>query len=435
MPKIDRLLALLVLLAFGASLGSTLWTAETDVTTLETAAVGFLPAAIAAPIDVAFEDTLHAGETLSELLSRADLAGEEARALLDELQVHQDPRRMRPGSVVAFRRSLEDGAVRRMELRIDADRTLNVLREGDGWAGQIAEVPVRADTVVLTGVVEHSLYGSLLSGDAGGIPIDERERLVDILADRIFAWQVDFSRDLRSGDRFRILYERLARPDGTARSGRVLSVQFSINDRDYEAYAFTAGEGVEDYFDRDGESLRRAFLRAPLQYRRISSAFSRSRFHPILKIRRPHNGIDYAANSGTPIQAVGDGVVRRANGGGDYGNVVEISHTRGYSTRYAHLRSFATGIRPGVRVKQGDVIGYVGQTGLATAPHLHYEFHSDGRAVDPNTIRDITGDPVPRSYLDQFLEVMQHHVASLDRASTGILLADGIGRSESRAGD
>jgi murein DD-endopeptidase MepM/ murein hydrolase activator NlpD len=254
-----------------------------------------------------------------------------------------------------------------------------------------------------------------------------------MIADRIFAWQIDFSRDLRTGDEFRILYERLVRPDGTARSGRVLSAQFNVNSRDYEAYAFVPGNSSEDYFDRAGESLRRAFLRAPLQYRRISSAFSTSRFHPVLGVNRPHHGIDYAATTGTPVRATADGTIRRAGWDNGYGNVIDISHTRGYQTRYAHLQRFASGIRPGGRVQQGDVIGYVGMTGLATGPHLHYEFHSNGRPIDPNTIRDITGDPVPRSYLEQFLQVVQSHVSALDLWSPRVLLADRAPGGDSRA--
>lgn len=419
-----RLMAFLLLLVFGASLASIAW--ETGGMRQSTVVAGLLPAAIANPADELFEDTLQAGETLSQLLARVHLAEGEAHALLRQLQEHQDPRRMKPGSVISFRRSVGSGTVRKMELHLDADRTLNLLRENDGWAGVVEEVPVRVDTVVLTGVVESSLYRALLSDETAGIPAAERERLVDMLADRIFAWQIDFSRDLRTGDPFRILYERHVRPDGSARTGKVLGVQFNINRRDYEAYAFTFDDGSEDYFDRSGESLRRAFLRAPLQYRRISSAFSRSRFHPILQVNRPHHGIDYAAASGTPIYAVGDGTIRRAGNGGGYGNVVDIAHTRGYASRYAHLRGFAPGIRAGVRVKQGDVIGYVGATGLATAPHLHYEFHSDGRPIDPNSIRDITGDPVPQRYTSRFLEAVQEHVAALDARSSHILLADGV---------
>jgi murein DD-endopeptidase MepM/ murein hydrolase activator NlpD len=436
-PKPYRLLTLGVFAAFGIAAGGALLTTEPLPTRGEVALAppSLLAAAVAHPVEIGYQDTLRAGETLSQLLQRAELAEDEARALLAGLVEHQDPRRLRPGSVISYRRGYADGAVRGLELKLDADRTLNLQRAEGAWTGSVEEVPVTADTVVLTGTVQSSLYAALVSSEGSGIPAEERERVADLLADRVFAWQIDFSRDLRTGDRFRVLYERMARPDGSAREGRVIAAQFSVNNRDYEAYAFRAPSGVEGYYDREGESLRRAFLRAPLQFRRISSAFSRSRFHPVLKTNRPHHGIDYAASSGTPVLAVGDAVVRRAGWAGGYGNLVELGHTRGYSTRYAHLQRFASGIRPGVRVKQGDVIGYVGSTGMSTAPHLHYEFHTNGRPVDPNSIRSITGDPVERRFRDEYLGFVARQMAALDRASDHVLLADAAATPANRADD
>lgn len=384
---------------------------------------GALPALYAAPAELSRADTLHRGETLSQLLQRAELDAAEARALLAELAAHQDPRTLRPGAVLRFRRSAETGSVRGLEMRLDADRTLAVRREGDGWSSAVEEVEVRADTAVLSGEVSSSLYGALMAG-GDDLPRREREWVADMLADRIFAWKVDFSRDLRRGDRFRILYERMVRPDGTARTARVLAVQFRIAGRDYEAYAFPDYEGNERWFDRGGESLKGGFLRAPLEFRRISSAFSRSRFHPVLKRSRPHYGIDYAAGRGTPIRAVGDGVVVRAGGAGGYGNLVEIRHSRGYSTRYAHMQRFASGIRSGARVVQGQVIGYVGSSGLATGPHLHYEFRENGRPVDPNSARNLKGDPVPSSRRGEFDAERERLRALLDRTTEPVLLAD-----------
>lgn len=425
-----RLLTLGVFAAFGLALAAVFLSEPGGSVTAS--APSLLPAAHAAPVDETFEDTLHAGETLSELLARAELAEDDARAVLAELVNHQDPRRLRPGAVISWRRSIADGTVRAAALRLDADRTLNIQRAADGWNGRVDEVPVVADTAVLSGRVESSLYAALLGGEGNGVPAEERERIADLLADRIFAWQIDFSRDLRQGDEFRILYERMVRPDGTARTGRVVAVEFSINNRDYQAFAFELADGSTDYFDAEGESLRRAFLRAPLQFRRISSAFSTSRFHPVLRRRRAHHGIDYAANSGTPVYSVGDGVIRKASWGGGYGNVVEVRHMRGYSTRYAHLRGFARGITPGVRVKQGEVIGYVGSTGLSTGPHLHYEFHENGRPINPNNIRDISGDPVPEAQIAAFRASMVEQVAALDRAAPQVLLAARGGDDASR---
>ncbi|MBW3627654.1 MAG: peptidoglycan DD-metalloendopeptidase family protein [Gemmatimonadetes bacterium] len=422
MRTTQRILSLGVFAAFGVAIAGSF--VELQVSPDAVPLPALLPAAHANPAEVGFQDTLRSGETISELLSRAELASSEADALLAELNEFQDPRRLRPGSVISYRKSFETGDVRGMELRIDADRTLNMHRAGSDWAGAIEEVPVKTDSAVLTGTVRSSLYAALIAGDGDGVPASEREGIADLLADRIFAWQVDFSRDLRPGDEFRILYERTVRPDGTARAGRVLGVQFNLNGRDHEAYLYRSADGSEDYYGRDGESLRRAFLRAPLEFRRISSAFARSRFHPVLKKNRPHLGIDYAASAGTPVRAVGDGVVRRANFSDSYGNVVEIGHSRGYASRYAHLRAFASGIRPGTRIRQGDLIGYVGSTGMSTAPHLHYEFHASGKAVDPNTIKSITGEPVPSRYRGDFRARIASQLRALDRASSPVLLAD-----------
>lgn len=374
-----------------------------------------LPTALANPAEVAFEDTLRRGETLSDLLRRSDLAEGEASLLLQTLMEHQDPRRLREGAVLSYRKSFSSGELRGAAMNLDSDRMVSVRRDGEALEAAIEEVPVRTDTTVLTGSVKSSLYAALLGADESDVPASERQWIVDVLADRIFAWQIDFSRDLRPGDEFRILYERMVRPDGTARTSRVLSVQFDLSGTTREAYLFSAPDGTEDYFDREGESLRRAFLRAPLEFRRITSAFSKSRFHPVLRRSRPHHGIDYAASTGTPIRAVGDGVVAKAGWGGGYGQVVEIRHSRGYGSRYAHLSRYGAGIRAGARVKQGDVIGYVGSTGLATGPHLHYEFHSNGRPVDPNTIRSITGDPVPSRYRARFRGVVGTQIAALER--------------------
>jgi murein DD-endopeptidase MepM/ murein hydrolase activator NlpD len=291
-----RIVAALVLCAVGGSIGVSragMRRADAPVPP-----PSLLAAAYAAPLEVAHADTLKSGETLSQLMERTALDLESARALLAELTRVQDPRKIRPGLVVEYRTAVRDGAVRKMATRLDADRSLAFTRGEAGWTAEVREVPVRADTAVLTGRVRLSLYQAMMEAE-GDIPADERGRVVDLLADRIFAWKIDFSRDLKPDDSFRILYERMVRPDGTARSGKILAVELDLGGRRHDAFLFTA-DGTDDYFDRDGESLRRAFLRAPLEFRRISSSYSTGRFHPVLRRVRPHNGIDYAASSGTP---------------------------------------------------------------------------------------------------------------------------------------
>jgi murein DD-endopeptidase MepM/ murein hydrolase activator NlpD len=417
------MLSLGVLGVFGLALGSQFVLHRQKNDEPPPAPPPLLPAAHAAPVEEVHRAELRKGETVSELLERMRLDGEQAQALLASLTGAHDPRTLRPGMAVEWRTSTRTGGLRRMTMRLDADRTLRV----DGRTGKlksaVEEVEVHADTAVLAGTVERSLYQAVLDGK-GDVPRAERERVVDLLADRIFAYKIDFSRDLKPGDGYRILTERMVRPDGTARSSRILAAQFDVGGRRHEAYLFDTGDGQE-YFGPGGESLKRAFLRAPLEFRRISSVFTTGRFHPILRRMRAHHGIDYAAAPGTPVRAVGDAVVRKASWGGGYGNVVELGHRGGYASRYAHLRGFARGIRPGARVVAGQVIGYVGSTGLSTGPHLHYEFHMAGRPVNPASVKHLVSEPVPSGARGRFRALVEARIAAMDRAAGPMLAARG----------
>ncbi|MDQ3557477.1 MAG: hypothetical protein M3409_11995, partial [Gemmatimonadota bacterium] len=308
MAKPFRWLSLGVLACLGVAVGS--HRARTGLPTAGPTAPLVLSAAYAAPAEAAWADTLHRGETISQLLDRSHLQGAEAAALLQALENFQNLRSLRPGAVIRYRTSATSGSVRGMEFQGDPDRMLTLRRSGGEWESLVEEVPVRADTAVLVGTVRSSLYDALLSG-RGDVPRAERQQVADALAERIFPWKIDFARDLREGDEYRVVLERAVRPDGTARSSRVLAVWLNLNGQEHDAFLFRSPDGVEDYYAGDGESLRRAFLRAPLEFRRISSAFSTSRFHPVLKRARAHHGIDYAAAAGTPVRAVGDGVVVR----------------------------------------------------------------------------------------------------------------------------
>jgi murein DD-endopeptidase MepM/ murein hydrolase activator NlpD len=418
-----RFFALGLLVAFGAAVGGHVL-APSDTADEPPPPPTLLTPAFANPAELAATDTLRRGETLTQLLARVELAESESERILREIRRHRDPRQLRPGALLSYRKSYTTGDVRGLELTLDPDNVLVARRDGDQLAVDVEPVPVRTDTVVLSGVVRSTLRQALARDAESDVPASERERVVDLLADRIFPWQVDFARDLKRGDEIRVLYERVVRPDGSARSSRILAVQLDAKGRTHEAYLFRTPDGKEDYYSRDGGSLRRAFLRAPLEFRRISSAFSQSRFHPILGVNRPHHGVDYAAAEGTPVRAVGEGVVTRADWNNGYGNVVEIRHSRGYSSRYAHLRGFAKGIRPGTRVRQGELIGYVGSTGLATGPHLHFEFHANGRPVDPNSLRALAGDPVPTRHRGLFQSRVSLKLGYLDRWMDSLQLAD-----------
>ena len=256
----------------------------------------------------------------------------------------------------------------------------------------------------------------------------QRQRLAWDLAD-IYAWQVDFTRDIQSGDKFRVVLDRLISEDGEVRFGRVLASDLTMSGKNLTAFRFERG-GRSTFYDDDGKSLRRAFLRAPVQFRRISSTFARARRHPVLGITRRHQGTDYAASPGTPVMAAGDGVVLRAGRAGGYGNLIELRHRNGITTRYGHLRGFARGIRGGVRVSQGQTIGYVGSTGLASGPHLHYEFRVNGVARDSRRVELGNGAPVPDAERDAFERERDRLKALLDGPPSGAIASSATDTGE-----
>jgi len=252
----------------------------------------------------------------------------------------------------------------------------------------------KVDTVQnsMAGVIEYSLYNTMMEQEVSPL-------LVNKLAD-VFAWQIDFFR-IQQGDRFKIVYEEMKVEDKTVGIGKVVAAYFEHYEMPYYAFFYDQGSGI-DYFDEEGNSLRKAFLKAPLNYSRISSKFSHSRLHPVLKIRRPHHGVDYAAPTGTPVLSVGDGtVIKRAYSGGA-GNMVKIKHNSVYTTAYLHLSKYAKGVTVGSRVKQGEVIGYVGSTGLSTGPHLDFRFYKNGSAVNPLTVEPPPSEPIKEEYLEVY---------------------------------
>ena len=307
-----------------------------------------------------------------------------------------------------------DSAPNEVVLQLAIDRLVRLRRTATGWAGAEERIPWKTDTIVVAGVIKSSLYEATRAGAADMLPGGARTELAWKIAD-IFEYRVDMSRDLRAGDAFRAMVERETSPSGTVRLGNVLATSFSLSGQKLDAVRY--GEGRGNYYDADGKSLRAAFLRAPLEFRRISSVYG-FRTHPILRIRKKHTGTDYAANSGTPVRAIGDGVVIRAGWGNGYGNVLEIRHRNGYVTRHAHLRGFAKGVRAGTRVGIGQTVAYVGSTGLSTAPHLHFEVLVGGVQRNPSEAIKAAikgGDPVPSKERRAFEMLRDQMLASLDR--------------------
>lgn len=372
---------------------------------LETAAVSTPP-----PREIV-DDTLGRGETLAQLMADRGLLPSQIHEFTQLVGAYRKPRSLRPG--VLLRLSGAPGASPdQVELQLNADSILHFTASDSAWAARLEVVPFVVDTVRLSGVIESSLWLAKLGGDVDRLPPGGFEELVYDLAD-VYAWKVDFTRDVRAGDGFRVAYERKVRPDGSVRSRRFLAVELRNQGRALLAIPYPRPGGRVAYFDAEGRSLRGAFLRYPVPYR-ITSGFTRNRFHPVLKRNRPHQGIDYGAPHGTRVQATASGTVARAGVWGGYGKMVEIRHRNGIRTRYAHLSAIAPGARPGKRVEQGQWIGRVGATGLASGTHLHYEFLQGGFHRNPLKVHLPAEPSLEKEALGDFHQVRDGAVALLD---------------------
>lgn len=387
---------LLVLAVVGVGLVAISWTAT------DAGAPRELPVAVPVVVTTAFRyDSDHLGrnETLSELLDRHNVRGAELLQLLDAARARGlNPRRLHTDRLFEFRYPLPADKPDHVGVRLDDTRYLSLRRAPTGlWRGEAREIRWTIRVERAAGAVPDG--GSLDAAIHRAIPdsvmpFRERQNLTWDLAEGVYAWIIDFHRDLRPGDRFQILYERLISDEGEVRYGRLLAANVETGGEDNTAYVLGGESGQNLYYNADGRSLHRAFLQAPVSYRHLSSRFG-SRYHPILQRWRAHLGYDFAADFGTPIRATADGTVIYASRRGGYGLMVAIRHPKAIETRYAHMSRIASGIRRGVRVSQGDVIGFVGKSGLATGPHVHYEFLKNGRQVDYRHIDLGDGEPVP----------------------------------------
>jgi murein DD-endopeptidase MepM/ murein hydrolase activator NlpD len=363
-------------------------------------------------------DTLRRGETIGDLFLRQGLLSLDVSRLVREVGL--DPRRLRAGLVFNFRRPVGESEPTEVVVRTGAEERLRMERSDADWALAREAITWRRDTVQVSGDIASSLYDALDQNVADEtLGAGERIKLAWDIAD-VYAWNVDFTRDIQPGDHFSVVLEKRVSEEGEVRYGRVLAAELQMSGKPLTAIRFDH-EGQTGFYDAEGKSLRRAFLRAPVEFRRISSSFSRARFHPILKVYRRHAGIDYSASAGTPVMAAGEGTVVRAGWSGGYGNLIEIRHRNGITTRYGHLRGIARGVRSGARVNQGDVIGYVGSTGLSTAPHLHYEFLVNGVQRDPRRVQMNAGPPIEAALLPAFEQVRDRYALMLTRSSPAAL--------------
>lgn len=347
------------------------------------------------------------GDTVSGLLG----------AYLTAQQIHdlsQQSRKVFPLSRLCagqpYELSLLGGDFESFTYDIDREEQLVIRAAGDGFELSRVAIPYEVKVDLVKGTISSSLFEAVAE-------IGESPDLALALSE-IFAWDVDFILDIREGDSFQALVERRFRDGESAGYGAILAAEFVSQGQAYRAIRFQDGDHPPAYYDPDGKSLRKAFLRAPLSFTRISSGFSRRRFHPITKTWKAHPAIDYAAPTGTPIKTVGDGtVVERGYTSGN-GNYIKIRHNSTYETLYLHMSRFARGVKRGSRVSQGQVIGYVGATGLATGPHLCFRMYRNGTPVNPLKVKAVAADPVSRDHLAEFEAVATRRLAPLDGEGT-----------------
>jgi len=396
MIQIPRLSPPLVLLGLAGALGLVLLVGH-EVSS-RPPEVGPLEPVVAAPAERLEVVHLQAGQTFGEVLQRASVGWSDQNSLLLAFREQANPRRMRDGTRITLRWYPERDDLRGIDVTLGKDETVRLLRDEAGWMSDMVRTPVWVDTLYISGTVKSSLWFAVTDHPAlAELPQGNRAEVV-IWMDEVFQWQVDFSRQVREGDSYRLAFEREVRPDGSMRSGHLLAAEYVNQGTPYRAIWFDPNDdGDGTFYDEEGKSDRRAFLLKPIPLSRISSRYSNARLHPILNTVRAHRGVDFAAPVGTPIQATSDGVVVYADWKGDLGNLVEIRAPNGWISRYGHLSRYQPGVRVGTRVKQGQTIGYVGMTGLANGPHCHYELRRNGVALDPLSINLPPGDPVPTS--------------------------------------
>ena len=365
-------------------------------------------------------DTLKYGESLGSVLSRGGLSETAvAKALQAASTAQLDERRIPAGMPVTFKTGTADSMPSEVTLQLSIDHLLKLERTGDRWVATHERLPWKTDTIVVGGTISSNLYQAMDSSAGGDLPSAARQQLAWSLAD-VYEYRVDMSRDLQPGDHFNVAAERLVAPNGAVRIGKVIAATFNLSGNPITAVRFHTESGAGDYFDQFGKSMRAAFLRAPLEFRRISSVFG-MREHPILGSWRQHKGTDYAAAAGTPVRAIGDGVVVREGWGSGYGNLLEIRHPNGFVTRYGHLSRFASGVHRGSHVAIGQLVAYVGATGLATGPHLHFEVLVNGQQRDPRkALKSTGGQPVPTDERAAFTQLRDRILGYLQAPFNGV---------------
>ena len=356
--------------------------------------------------------TVANGDTLSTVFDRVGLSATTLHEVLQSSKEAKQFSKLKVGQTLAFQLS-EDGQLESMRTKVSDLECLSLTKGDKGFAFKRELIKPDVRTAYAHGVINSSLFLSAKrAGLSHGLTMD--------LAN-IFGYDIDFALDIREGDEFEVIYEDKVVNDKHVGTGDILSARFTNRGKTFTAVRYTNKQGNTSYYGADGTSMRKAFIRTPVDFARISSRFSMGRRHPILNKIRAHKGVDYAAPRGTPIKATGDGKIALAGRHGGYGNAVIIQHGNRYRTLYAHMQRFAKGIRTGGTVKQGQIIGYIGTTGLSTGPHLHYEFQVNGVHVDPLGLKLPMADPIASNEKARFMQISAPLMARMDQEKSTLL--------------
>ncbi len=362
---------------------------------------------------------IRSGDSLAKVFRRLELPPALLHRIVNSSETARGLSRVKPGQELRFGFD-EDGELQALVLQQSRVRSLEIRRTESGFEAKQVELPLERRVTAVQGTILESLF-------VDGRKVGLTDAQVMELA-RIFGWDIDFALELREGDRFSVIFEEQYLDGEKLGNGPILAAEFVNKGTVYRAVRYTTSEGETDYYDPEGNAKRRAFIRTPVKFGRISSGFTRKRWHPVLKRWRSHKGVDYAAPTGTPVKATGNGTVTFIGRKGGYGKVIFLRHGGRYTTVYGHLSRFAKGLKTGSKVKQGQVIGYVGSTGLATGPHLHYEFRVNGVHRNPLTVKLPKSVRLPKSEMDRFRRTIQPMVAQLDALRARSMVASAADR-------
>ena len=347
--------------------------------------------------------TIKKGDSLARIFSRLKLDPKQLHQVIKLGGPVKTLNKIQPGDNLKF--LIVDGKLNELIYSEDDFKSLHVMHDGKKYIAQHVDKELDKRIAHATAVIDSSLF---MAAQQAGIPGSLTMELANI-----FNFDIDFILDVRKGDSFSIIYEEYFANGQRVSYGDILAAEFNNNDKTYRAVRYTDSHGTTSYYTPEGKNMRKAFLRTPVDFTRISSKFGK-RYHPVLNRMRSHNGVDYAAPTGTPIKAVGDGVITHIGRKGGYGNTIIVQHGGKYTTLYAHMKNFKRGLKRGSKVKQGQIIGYVGKSGLATGPHLHYEFRINGDHVNPLTVKLPGAKPITNFRLANFKLNTQGYLTLLD---------------------